>query len=67
MAKVIVQYHANEQYGEFTARSDALTAQQMVDKMHETAKPGVDLRFLGDGGVILPTGYEGDARLYIAH
>lgn len=67
MAKVIVQYHANEQYGEFTARSEELSAQQMVDEMHEKAKPGVHLRFLGEGGILTPTGYQGDARLYIAH
>lgn len=67
MARITVQFQANGQYGEFTARSEALTAQQMVDKMHETAKPGVDLRFLGDGGILTATGYQGDARLYIAH
>ena len=41
------------------------TAQQMVDEMYAKVNPGIALRFLGENGVILPTGYDGDPRLYI--
>ena len=65
MNRVTVQYCVNDQYGEMVAKSDELTAQEMVDKMHSEAKPGVSLKFFDGNGIILPTGYDGDPALYI--
>jgi hypothetical protein len=67
MTRLTVQFHARGQYGEFTAKSEELSEQEMADKMHAEAKPGVALRFLGSDGVVVPTGYEGDGRVYIEH
>jgi hypothetical protein len=65
MNRVTVQYCVNGQYGEFVAKSDALNAQQMVDEMFRTAKPGISFRFFDGNGMIAPTGYTGDTRVYI--
>lgn len=65
MTKVTVQYCVNGQYGEFIAKSEELDAQSMVDKMWTTGKPGITFRFLGDHGILTPTGFTGDVRVYI--
>ncbi len=66
-SQVTVQYFKDGQYGETTAKSENLTVQQIVDELHKTAKPGVALRFIADAGIIVPSGFVGDARLYIEH
>jgi len=52
MERLTVQYRVGGQYGEFTAKSSALTAQQMVDKMVSEAKPGIYLRIMDGNGVL---------------
>ena len=52
-------------YGEFVAKSDKLSEQEMVDKMHAESKPGVSLRFMNGNGIIVPSGFTGDSRKYI--
>ena len=66
MTKVTVQYQVNSQYGEFVAKSVELSAQEMIDKMYASAKPGIAFRFLSENGFMVPTGYNGDERVYIA-
>ena len=65
MVRVSVLYCRDGKYGESVYKSSELTAQQMVDEMYAKVNPGIALRFLGENGVILPTGYDGDPRLYI--
>jgi len=65
MNRVTVQYCVNGRYGEMTAKSAEMTHQQMVDEMHKTGNPGISFRFIGDGGILVPTGYTGDNRGYI--
>lgn len=65
MARISVLYLRNGHYGEFNAKSSELTEQQMVDEMYSKSLPGLAFRFLGESGVILPTGCTGDHRLYI--
>lgn len=65
MTRITVQYRVNGQYGEMTAKSEELSAQEMVDKIYESAKRGLEFRFLADAGIMVPTGYQGDSRLYI--
>jgi hypothetical protein len=67
MNRVTVQYCIGGQYGEFVAKSDVLDCQAMVDEMWKTAKPGIEFRFLGESGVMVPSEYDGevDARMYL--
>jgi hypothetical protein len=55
MTRVTVNYKVRGMYGEFVAKSSTLTAQQMVDKMHAEAKPGIDLRFFDGNGLLFPS------------
>ena len=63
--RVTVQYCARGQYGEFTAKSKAMTSQQMVDHMYAELVPGISIRFIGEKGIMVPTGFNGDPALYI--
>jgi hypothetical protein len=63
--RITVQYYVDGRYGEMTARSKEHTPQQLVDHLHSCTKIGVAVRFLGDNGIITPTGYKGNAIKYI--
>jgi hypothetical protein len=56
-ARVTVQATVNGEHGEFVARSEKKTVQEMVDWMHANRKPGVELRFLGDNGYLKTGGH----------
>jgi hypothetical protein len=65
MARLTVQFERNGEYGERVYKSEALSEQQMADEMYAKVLPGIALRFIGDYGIVMPTGYSGDSRLYI--
>ena len=67
MHRLTVQFRVNGEYGEIVARSKSLDEQGIADQLHKTAKPGVALRCLGSYGIIMPTGWNGNAQEYIEH
>ena len=55
MARITVQATVNGEHGEWIARSETKTVQQMIDWMDANRKPDVELRFLGDYGYLSPS------------
>ena len=52
MTHLTVQYRVRGQYGETAAKSEKLTADQMVALMVSEAKPGVYLRIMDGNGIL---------------
>lgn len=67
MRRLTIQFRTNGARGEMVARSNNLDEQALADLLHKTAKPGVALRFLGMDGIVVPTGWTGNAQEYIEH
>ena len=67
MHRLTIQYRENGEYGEMVARANNLDEQALADSLHKAAKPGVALRFLGMDGIVVPTGWTGNAQEYIEH
>jgi hypothetical protein len=65
--RVTVRFYHNGEYGEVVAKSKTSTCQEMVDSMHRTANKGIKLKFLGEYGILVPTGYKGDPKEYISY
>jgi len=53
--RITVQATVNGEHGEWIARSETKTVQQMIDWMDANRKPDVELRFLGDYGYLSPS------------